>query len=90
MVNKLWKQDGFKWSVPRVFPLLRDKPEESATWEQKQIFMDEIQLLNSLSWLTSFFLPLSFSLYLVALLRKPFLRDFFPSLEGKVQIDFVF
>lgn len=24
--------------------LLRDKPEESATWEQKQIFMDELQL----------------------------------------------
>ena len=44
----------------------------------------------SSDYLEAVFLPLSFSLYLVALLRKPFLRDFFPSLEGKVQIDFVF
>lgn len=40
---------------PLGIPLLREKLEESATGDQKQIFMDEMHLLNSLSWLTSFF-----------------------------------
>lgn len=49
--------------------LLRAKPEESATWEQKQIFMDELQLLNSLSWLTSFVFCCCFLFFLSSLLR---------------------
>lgn len=49
--------------------LLRAKPEESATWEQKQIFMDELQLLNSLSWLTSFVFCCCCLFFLSSLLR---------------------
>lgn len=48
----------FKLECPMGIPLYRETLEESATWEQKQIFMYKLHLLNSLSWLTSFFLLL--------------------------------
>lgn len=48
----------FKLERPMGIPLYRETLEESATWEQKQIFVYELHLLNSLSWLTSFFLLL--------------------------------